>query len=447
MKRITIGIPVEYGFHEVKKFIYSGFAQRLSAEFNIVWLALRKESVEFDEVLASAGFPIVYIDQSSLPNISLKVEKLDRMVRNSWMLNMGIGSFHNYRKIQRRTLKSFIFGNSLFKNLVSNIVLREVKKYYFNDQLAVLFYENNIDAVFSTSCNSTFSKYIFVTAFHQNIDSWYLINSWKDLYVDNSISFDFLKGIFVWSDEMKQDYRNHIPHLNPSIFHVTGNPSFDAIVTARPVYSRTHYAEKYSISEDAQWLYYTMMPPGLVNDELDTIIAVANELSKHWSAKEKVIMIRRNPNHHKNEFSSVVLPYNVVLTEHFIVYDKVKDMIVQSAEGELEWIDLLNYTAINLSAPSTVTLEFLIKGKAVINIGFDHTGQHDHRIDQHFGAGFYKPLFLKKEIFSCMDLKDLKENIDAADRLVVNKEILPSTEASLKIESILSDYYYSPIEQ
>lgn len=443
MKRKTIGIPLEYGFHEIKKFIHSGFARRLSSKFDIVWFVLRKDSAEFDEVFRSTGFPVIYIDQSILPGISLKVERYDRMVRGSWMINKGYGSFHNYRKIQQKTFKSFILGNTLLKNLLSKIVLKKVKEYYFKDQLAALYTENNIDAVFSTSYNSIFSKCIFATAFHQNIDAWYLVNSWKDLYVDNSIPFDFLKGIFVWSDEMKRDYMNHIPHLNSSIFHSTGNPSFDPIVKAKPVYSRTHYANKYSIPENAQWLYYTMMPPGLVNNELDTIMTVANELGKHWAASEKVILIRRNPNHHKTEFSSVALPGNVVLTEHFIVYDKVKDMIVQSTEGELEWVDLLNYTDINLSAPSTVTLEFLIKNKPVINIGFDYTGHHDHRIDQHFDAGFYKPLFLKKEVFPCMDLKDLKKIIDEADRLVANRQDTPSMEASAKIESILSDFYYS----
>jgi hypothetical protein len=81
------------------------------------------------------------------------------------------------------------------------------------------------------------------------------------------------------------------------------------------------------------------------------------------------------------------------IVEHFCSFDKVNDLIVQSAEGEAEWLDLLQHCAMNLSVPSTVSLEFLTLNKPILNIAYNSKGEIDSRINQFFEAGFYFPLF------------------------------------------------------
>jgi hypothetical protein len=142
-----------------------------------------------------------------------------------------------------------------------------------------------------------------------------------------------------------------------------------------------------------------MMPPGLVPDEWETILRVAAELDTYFTAEQVQLIIRKNPNHLPEEFTQELLPKNMILAEHYCTFDPLTDMIVQSKEGEQEWLDLVHHATLNLSVPSTVTMEFLSLHKAVINIGFDASGRKDERIAQHFDAGFYRNLFDKEFVY------------------------------------------------
>jgi len=441
MKRKTIGISLEYGFHEMKKFIHSGLVTLLSNDFDIIWLVSDKGNKEFNKCFGDTGFLLINIDPLHTKKSSTRLEKMARLVRQFWMVNKKMGSFNNYREIRRRSVLSLVIGNSFFKKRLELASMKEGKKYYYNQCLRDIFIKYEIDMVLSISPFSSFGKSIFFTANACKIDTWYLVNSWKDLYVDSTVPFDFLTGMFVWSDQMKDNYLNYVTHLKPELLHVTGNPTFDILLKNARTHPRTYYAHKYKINLNADWIYYTLMPPGLVNDEIETVILVATELLLRWPPEEKVILVRRNPNHKSNDFLDLPLPRNVVITEHFINYDSSLDLIVQSPEGEAEWIDLINYSKINISVPSTVSLEFLILNKSVLNIGFGPHGDPDPRIQQHFEAGFYRHLFKNRNVLKCMYLNELNNKIEELDNIekVTNGNIYE--DASAKIAAILIDFY------
>lgn len=410
-KKPIIGILLEFGFHEIKKYIHSGFAQKLSENFNIVWLAIDKGNEDFDKYFRNTGFPLVYFSIKDFPEINSKVEAINQSVRRNWMKYKNLGLFHNYRNVGKKNLKSILIGSDLIKKFYENKTLKEINKIYTNDLLEETFIKYNINNLFSTSYASAFSKYAYFTARLLNIKTWYLVNSWKDLYTNNFLPFDFLDGIFVWSEQMKNDYIYHMPYLKPEKIIVSGNPTFDVLKNSRPVNTRSFYAKKYRIPENADWLLYTMMPPGLVNDEIETIILVAKEILKNFTPEEKVLIIRKNPNHSLNDFTEVNLPKNAVLAQHFCTFDNKNDMIVQTPEGEQEWIDLLHHCSMNLSVPSTVTLEFLTLNKPVINIGFGPDGNPDPRLNQHLEAGFYKPIFKNNLVDKVLYIKELNYKI------------------------------------
>ncbi len=404
-----LGILLEFGFHEIKKYIQSGFAVKLAEHFNIVWLAIDKGSQEFDNYFRNTGFPVVYFSYKDFHESNSKTETRNQSVRRHWMISKNLGAFHNYSMVRRKTFKSLIIGSDLLKDIYERRTLKLIKSMYPSKLLEETFKKYRIDHLLGTGFASVFSKSAFVSANKLRIKTWYLVNSWKDLYTNNFLPFDFLTGIFVWSDQMKLDYLYHMPYLDPEKIHVSGNPTFDVLKRSVPVHSRTYYARKYGISEQADWILYTMMPPGLINDEIETVNLVANEVLKHYTPQEKIILIRKNPNHSADDFTRMELPSNTILTKHFCTFDKKNDMIVQSLEGEQEWIDLLHHCALNLSVPSTVTLEFLTLNKPVINIGFGPDGMPDERLRQHFEAGFYKPVFKNNQVKKILRIEELDE--------------------------------------
>ena len=101
---------------------------------------------------------------------------------------------------------------------------------------------------------------------------------------------------------MRDKYLQRIPFLKSSILAVSGNPSFDAILNHKSLLTRRFYSKKYNISPKSKWILYTMMPPGIVNNEIDVVKSICNEIVEQCIDNEVIILLRKNPNHHKNDF-------------------------------------------------------------------------------------------------------------------------------------------------
>ncbi|MBL7764900.1 MAG: hypothetical protein JNJ58_02320 [Chitinophagaceae bacterium] len=418
MSNPILGILLEYGFHEIKKYIHSGLAKRLATKFDLVWFAPDKGSEAFDVYFKQTGFPVIYLHEHEIVTGPLKIEIRNHTIRKHWMARKRLGAFHNYKALQGHSVLSNLIGQDVMKRFFEQATLKAVRKHYYSESLNNILEREKITHLLMTSYVSGYAKSMAATASKKSIPVNFLVNSWKDIFINNFVPFEHLKNIFVWDDRMLGNYLLHMPYLRSSKFRVTGNPTFDILKQAKPKHSRKDYALKYKIPEQADWFYYTMMPPGLVNDEIETIIALANELLRFYRPDQASILVKLNPNHPAGMFSQLNLPSNVFLTDQYCEYDPEKDMLVQSPEGETEWIDLLLHTRLNLSVPSTVTLEFLTLGKPVINIGFDRTGQKDPRLNQFFEAGFYKPLFDAGKVYKAENLSMFESVLKSA--LIVN---------------------------
>lgn len=402
----NLAIVLEFGFHEIKKYIQSGFATALSKEFNIVWIALDKGSKDFDTYFRSTGFPLIYVNEKDLVQAPLKIEQINIAVRKNWLANQELGAFHNHSKAKTKNWKTALYGNSLLKRILEKITLKQVKNHYFNSNLATIYSENSIDLLLTTGYASSFAKTCVITAQKRGIGVYYLVNSWKDLFINNFLPFQNLQGLFVWSESMKHDYLTQMPYLKNEVFICSGNPTFDVLVDYTPTNERSFYATKYQLPINAKWLLYTMMPVGITTDEIETIRFTAEYLLNDFSPEEVMILVRKNPTHQSSDFEGLNFPANMRVAEHFCSFDKINDMIVQSPAGEQEWLDLLHHCELNLSVPSTVSLEFITLNKSVLNIAYNASGERDERITQFFDAGFYRPLF---ELDSVIKINHPKE--------------------------------------
>ena len=428
MIKPKIAILLEFGFHEIKKYIHSGFATELGEELDIVWFAVDKGSKEFHDYFVSTGFPIVYFNESDFKKGRTSIEQYNQIVRRNWIANKELGGFHNHSKVRTKSLKTKIIGSSVAKFLIEKVALKRIQKDYISATIEKQLTDHSIDQLFLTGYDSSFAKSFVTTGVSMNKKVHYLVNSWKDLYINNFVPFNALTTIFVWSEQMLQDFKYHMPYLKDANFVVSGNPTFDILLNATPIQSRAFYAEKYKLPIKSKWILYTMMPVGLVLDEIDTIIYTANEIQKHFSTEEVNILVRKNPTHNSDDFKTLELPGNLKITDHYCTFDKVKDMIVQSPEGEKEWIDLLLYSEMNLSVPSTVTLEFLALEKPILNIAYNSKNEIDSRVTQFFEAGFYKPLFIKKQAAYCKNSTELISEI----KLLLTKDLILNTGGIVK---------------
>lgn len=443
MKKPKIAILLEFGFHEIKKYIHSGFAAEISKDFDIVWFAIDKSSKEFHDYFTSTGFPLVYFKEQDFNKKPTSIENYNQIIRRNWIANKSLGGFHNHSRVRTKSLKTLIYGNFLAKSIFEKLTLKNVQKEYISLVMKEQIEKHSVDILFLTGYNSCFSKNFATTGIRMNKKVYYLANSWKDLFINNFVPFNSFSTIFVWSERMKQDFIYHMPYLRNTNFVISGNPTFDILLNAKPKQEREFYAKKYELPIDAKWLLYTMMPVGLVLDEIDTIIYTANEILKKHPKEIYSILVRKNPTHSVEDFNDLPLPENMRMAGHYCSYDKEKDMIVQSVEGENEWIDLLQHSELNLSVPSTVTLEFLALNKGVINIEYNSENEVDPRVLQFFEAGFYKPLLKNGEAIRVKNSDSLITTLDNMSSIKGNEKhvsYLKSTASNIILESLIKSH-------
>jgi hypothetical protein len=438
MPRPVLAIQLEFGFHEIKKFIHSGFVHHLQQHTDIVWLAIDKGNQNFDTYFRNTGFPLVYIPMQDVQLPPSPLETRHAAIRQAWIRNQDKGGFHNYKQVKKSQGKDWLWGHALVKKITALRTYTAVYQRYPSIKIQQIFQEYQVTHVLSTGYASAFAKSFFVTADTMKLPCFYLVNSWKDLYTNDFIPFLFLKKVMVWDEAMKQRYLEHQPELKPDSIAVTGNPTFDVLRSFKPFFDRNYYSEKYNLKTESKWLLYTLMPPGLVNDEIHTVVRLAHEVLQRVTEQPIQFIVRLNPNHDANEFTQIALPPNCRIAHHYCVFDSTTDMIVQSEEGEREWLDLVYHAYANCSVPSTVTLEFLTLGKPVFNIAFNADNKEDERIQQHFNAGFYRPLWQQQKVWRSDTVEEFLQQLKEV------KPVTPIISSESASEKVIQQIFYLP---
>jgi hypothetical protein len=429
-RKPVIGIRVETGFHQVKKFVYSGLAEQLCQSYQILWIAPNNVSAELKLTFEPFG-EFLLIDEKTLRQRS-KVESYHRRIRESWLLQSGMSLFRLYGQSRKKKLTDTLLGLNGLRIVADNLILQVVSSYYVHDDLISKLKEKNVSTLITTSYNSIVSKVFFVCGEKTGIPVVLMINSWKDVFVNSFVPFKGFKDIWVWDNQMKQNILDRNPHLSNIQFYTTGNPSFDQLKIHEPKFSKEHYAQKYKANINRPWVYVTLAPPGVFDDEIRVFIKIAESFLAHQIEVE--FFVRRNPNHNETDFQDLKMPQNLRLTEHLIYYDEAKDEIIQPLEDESEWLDLLHYTSFNISLPSTVTLEFLALNKRVINYEFNFDDKLNLGVRSFFESGFYAPLFENsKLVHRAMSMNSLLE----LSREIIQEDTSPTPDQKLSVDVII----------
>ena len=170
MKKTKIAILLEFGFHEIKKYIHSGFAIELSKHFDIIWFTIDKGNKEFHDYFTSLGFPLIYFKAKDFNNQITCVENYNQIIRRNWIANKRLGGFHNHSFVRKKSLKTAIFGNSLAKFIFERITIKNVQENYISKVIEEKIIEKNIDILFLTGYKSCFSKSFAATGIKMNCE-------------------------------------------------------------------------------------------------------------------------------------------------------------------------------------------------------------------------------------------------------------------------------------
>lgn len=393
-----VGVFIQWGFHEIRSVILSGLVTKLNTKYETVIYTFDKGSLLYQSYLENAGVAFKYLDPENFDVKIFRFDAVNESIRKAYMRKNGVGNFRNYETPKNLSKIDYLKGCNLIWSLSSKITRYCSAKKYKNKNLTEFLLKEGITDIFLGGYSHINNRLIAFSGQEIGIQIWSLVNSWKDLYSNDFVSFS-PKGLFTWSDSMTKNFKLHNPHLQENVYSI-GNPAFDIFFDFKPVHAIEFYNLKYGISPEAIIFIYTMANPLVTEDEHLSILLVYEALRKNVT-RNWHLLIRKNPCHNQREYSELEALENVSFMEHYWEWDPAKDLAVQRKEGEIEWYDMIHFSTCNISVASTVSMEFLVSKKIVINIGFNGTGYEDENLVRFSEAPYYKTLCDEPNVFIC----------------------------------------------
>jgi hypothetical protein len=237
------------------------------------------------------------------------------------------------------------------------------------------------------------------------------IFSWDNLTSRSRIfvPYDYY---FVWHDGMKKQLLSIYPTIDTDRVFVTGTPQFDFHFKKEFNMSRQSLANKIGFDPQRPFIFYTTGIAKHFPEEHHHVQFIANLLQENNLNPKPQLVVRTYVKGTsqsmkklaKQNYSDVFFP-DVQWDEKWFM-PKYEDLAIYTS--------CLRHAAMGINAASTVSLELMMFGKPVVNIGFDPPGSkitHPYRWVRHIEFDHYRPVANSGGVMVSYSTEEMREMI------------------------------------
>lgn len=348
------------------------------------------------------------VELIQVSNLEEKQNKWGSFFNSSRMARNRLANRENYKHYakadNRRRISDYFKGNKITFNCLK-FLFRNSYRNSVNEDLANKLSLNKVNEIWLSGYSSPANLSVAVTATGINCRTVCYINSWKDYFINNYVPpvFDEIR---VWSTAMKEQYALTNRGFKDEQILVAGNPRLSALHNHLPVQSFEYYREKYKFSGE-NIILYTAINPKVYDNEPKVLKLILEKMRCILGDQAPCFLIKTNPMDSSPErWDELKYFENVAVIRSEWEWNLQEDFNLPSLASELEWFDLLHLCSCTMNVASTVTVESLVCGKAVINIEFDHTGNIKDLFQRYSNAPFYRFLLTRKDVTLATDVNE-----------------------------------------
>jgi len=348
------------------------------------------------------------VELIQVSNLEEKQNKWGSFFNSSRMARNRLANRENYKHYakadNRRRISDYFKGNKITFNCLK-FLFRNSYRNSVNEDLANKLSLNKVNEIWLSGYSSPANLSVAVTATGINCRTVCYINSWKDYFINNYVPpvFDEIR---VWSTAMKEQYALTNRGFKDEQILVAGNPRLSALHNHLPVQSFEYYRKKYKFSGE-NIILYTAINPKVYDNEPKVLKLILEKMRCILGDQAPCFLIKTNPMDSSPErWDELKYFENVAVIRSEWGWNLQEDFNLPSLASELEWFDLLHLCSCTMNVASTVTVESLVCGKAVINIEFDHTGNIKDLFQRYSNAPFYRFLLTRKDVTLATDVNE-----------------------------------------
>ena len=235
--------------------------------------------------------------------------------------------------------------------------------------------------------------------------------SWDNL-TNRSRIFEPYDHYVVWHEHMRNQLLGLYPFIPAAHVHVTGTPQFDFHFKDEYVLSREELCGRIGVDPARPFILYTTGVDRHFPDEHLHVREVIDILHEMDPSVRPQLVVRTYV-----KGTSVAMKQLAAETHADVVFPPVQweeKWFTPAYEDLSVYTSLVHHAAMSINAASTVSLEFLMFGKPVMNIGFDPPGSalpHHLRWHRHIEFDHYAPVAASGAVMVAMSVEDMRKMI------------------------------------
>ncbi len=366
-----------------RNYVLSDFFSEASKTFDdiIIFSGLPKSS--FDGFLLSNCIVEELEDFRETPKIwffrKLKeVAHLQRHKNNNFGILDNLKSNYPKKNSRRGILTKLVFAWTYFFNSESwingywNLQKKTLLKNKVTLGYVELLKKYSPDKLFFTHQRPGYVAPIIVASEQLNIKTVTFIFSWDNLTSKGRMAGNF-DTYFVWSKLMKSELLEFYTNLNSEQITVVGTPQFEPYVLSRYETNKANFIAKFNLDKDKRTICYSCADSSIgANDEVH-IRSLWNYIKKHDNLQ---LLVRTSPAEDGKRFELLVsdIPEIIWNIPNWIQMRKIHaeswSQRLPTVEDVIDLKSILQFSDVNVNMLSTMSLDFMIFDKPVINTVF-----------------------------------------------------------------------------
>ena len=395
MKKLGIVITDGVGF---RNFIMSDF--------------IDEATKQFDSVILYSGLPISAYDSISQSKITIKeldvyVESKPVWFFRKWKEVAHLQKYQSFYGMKdnletgypqnnspRALLVKLIYGCTRLVHSDSSILLAEKLQFLFFSKNRItqtylkLLEEDQPSHLFFTHQRPPFLAPFLYAAQQLKIPTSTFIFSWDNLASKGRMlgTFDYF---LVWSHLMQSELLYFYPMVPTEKVKVVGTPQFEPYVMPKYETTAEAFHAKFRLNTDLKTICYSCADVSIGQNDPIMIRAIANAIRNNAIETKVQLLVRTSPAEDDSRFRNLreefpEIKWNVpkwILTREG--HAETWSQRVPSEEDIKDLRSLLEYVDLNINMCSTMSLDFMLFDKPVINTVFGNpeNGLYD---DQRF---------------------------------------------------------------
>lgn len=438
----NIGIVITDGVG-YRNFVMSNFIEKVAGTFENVTIFSGLPSQAYDISLIPENVTIIDLPVYRENNLTWFFRKLKEVAhmylhREYYGINDNlIRGYPKNNSIRALLIKliyliaKFFHSEKLiffYEKIQLGIVLKEK---WVHDQYGNILKNKKLDILFFTHQRPPYLVPILALAKKFKIKTTSFIFSWDNLASKGRMLGEF-DSYLVWSNLMKKELLQFYPKTKDEKVVVVGTPQFEPYVMDQYNTSKENFLRKFNLDSQKKIICYSCADADIGRNDEIHIRALINYIKEH---KDLQLIIRTSPAEDgkrfkklQDEFAEVKwnFPKWVLSRSNHV---EAWSQRLPSIEDMVDLKSILQYSDVNVNMLSTMSLDFMLFDKPIINTVFGNkdNGLYD---DQRFlNYAHYKYVVDSHSVVIAKNQSELFKGLDEAlktpeKRKIARKNIL-----------------------